>query len=176
MRPSVPLLAAFLLASPAAGAEFPFAASEPRDVPEVRFLDAEESEVTLADFRGKVVLVNLWATWCAPCRREMPALDRLQAELGGPDFEVVAISVDRAGVERVRAFLDEVGVTRLEIYRDPRMAATRALRAPGLPTSVVLDRQGREVGRVLGDAEWDGPEAKAILAEIIAREHAAPEG
>lgn len=161
---------AVVLAQPAA-ADFPFAASEPKEPPAFGFVDASGNEVTLADFAGKVVVLNLWATWCAPCRREMPALDRLQAELGGDDFTVVALSVDRASVDlaRIEGFYEEVGVERLEIYRDPDMRVPRELRAPGLPTTVVFDRDGMEVGRVLGDAPWDGPEAVAILEEIMAR-------
>jgi thiol-disulfide isomerase/thioredoxin len=164
------LLPALVLVKPAA-ADFPFAASEPKQPPALSFVDASGDEVTLADFEGKVVVLNLWATWCAPCRREMPALDRLQAELGGDDLTVVALSVDRASVgqERIQGFYDEVGVERLAIFRDPDMRVPRELRAPGLPTTVVFDRDGMEVGRVLGDAPWDGPEAIAILEEIIAR-------
>ncbi|HET6522427.1 MAG TPA: TlpA disulfide reductase family protein, partial [Geminicoccaceae bacterium] len=141
----------------------------PAALPEVAFEDADGGAVSLADFRGRVVVLNLWATWCAPCRLEMPSLDRLQAELGGPDLEVVALSVDRAGVDEVAAFLDEVGAGHLGLYRDPTMAATRALGALGLPTTVIVDREGREVGRALGEREWDGEAVKAYLREVMGR-------
>jgi thiol-disulfide isomerase/thioredoxin len=144
---------------------FNFAPADPPEpAPEVEFLDAEGNAVTLQDFRGQVVVLNLWATWCAPCRREMPSLDRLQAKLGGDDLQVVALSQDRGeSLDKIREFYDEVGVEHLAIYRDPKASVARALRAPGLPTTVVIDGDGREVGRVLGDAEWDGDGAVELL-------------
>jgi thiol-disulfide isomerase/thioredoxin len=126
---------------------------------------------SLADFRGKVVVLNLWATWCAPCKLEMPSLDRLQAELGGPDLQVVALSLDRAGTEdRVDRFLkDEIGAEHLELYRDPEAATSRALGVLGLPTTVIVDREGREVGRALGHRDWDTEAAKDYLRGVMAR-------
>lgn len=163
-------LATLALAPQASAAGFNYAEIDPpKELPEIAFEDRDGGPVTLADFEGRVVVLNLWATWCAPCRREMPALDRLQAAYGGPDFEVVALSVDRGSLDNVLNFLDEVGVEHLEVYRDPTMAASRTLRAPGLPTTVVIDREGREVGRVLGDADWDGAEAFALVEALIAR-------
>lgn len=158
-----------IVALPAAA--FNFApADEPKPVPEIGFVDAEGEALTLGDFRGQVVVLNLWATWCAPCRREMPSLDRLQAEHGGEDLHVLALSQDRGdSLDAIREFYDEVGVQSLGIYRDPESKASRELRAPGLPTTIVVDRQGREVGRVLGDAEWDSAEAVELLEAIAAQ-------
>ena len=131
------------------------------------FVDGAGMARSLADWRGRVVLVNLWATWCAPCVEEMPALDRIAARLGGPDFDVVAISVDRQGAAVVNPFLGKLGLSRLAPYLDPSNAAVRVLGAPGLPVSVVLDREGRELGRVLGAAEWDAPAFEALLRRAI---------
>jgi thiol-disulfide isomerase/thioredoxin len=131
------------------------------------FVDGAGAARSLAEWRGRVVLVNLWATWCAPCVEEMPALDRIAARLGGPDFDVVAISVDRQGAAVVAPFLGKLGLTRLAPYLDPSNAAVRVLGAPGLPVSVVLDREGRELGRVLGAAEWDSPAFEALLRRAI---------
>lgn len=161
------LVTVLALIIPLPAAAFNFAPSEPQPAPEITFLDEDGNEVSLADFQGKVVVLNLWATWCAPCRREMPSLDRLQAEHGGDDLEVIALSVDRGDVDKVREFYAEIEVSHLAIYRDPKAQAPRELRAPGLPTTVVLDRAGREVGRVLGPAEWDSDEAIALLQALM---------
>lgn len=136
--------------------------------PDVAFSDAQGRSLTFADFRGKIVLVNFWATWCPPCLREMPTLDRLQAELGGPDFEVVAVSVDRGGVPQVKAFYERLSLANLKIYVDPTLRSTRDLRVVGLPTTVLLDRRGNELGRMTGPAEWDSPEVVAFLEGTIA--------
>ncbi|MDX1541471.1 MAG: TlpA disulfide reductase family protein, partial [Geminicoccaceae bacterium] len=106
----------------------------PQPVPEIQFEDGEGEPRSLADFRGQVVLLNVWATWCAPCRREMPTLDRLQAELGGPDFQVVALSIDRQGRAAVEEFYEEIGLETLPIYVDSSGASQRALRVLGIPT------------------------------------------
>ncbi|MBI4184449.1 MAG: TlpA family protein disulfide reductase [Proteobacteria bacterium] len=140
----------------------------PREVPAVHFEDAEGRSLSLADFRGKVVLLNLWATWCGPCRREMPTLDRLQARLGGPEFEVLALSIDRAGIDVVRNFYREVGVERLAMYIDASGKAARALGALGLPTTLLIDQEGREIGRLIGPAEWDAAEMVAFLRRYLA--------
>lgn len=164
------LLAAlgFLLFLPAAAlAEAPIATEAPKPLPELRFLDLAGNETSLEAFKGQVVVLNLWATWCAPCREEMPALDRLQARFKDRPVIVLALSVDRAGPERVQAFLAEIGVQHLHVYRDPKAAATRALKVPGLPATILIDRQGREVGRVLGIAAWDGPAAVAAIERIL---------
>jgi thiol-disulfide isomerase/thioredoxin len=161
-----------LLAAAAAGpsaAEAQIETAEPKPLPPLAFQTLDGKETTMDAFAGKVVVLNLWATWCAPCREEMPSLDRLQARFADQtDVVVLALSVDRAGPERVREFLDEVGAQHLHVYRDPKAAATRALRVPGLPATLLVDRKGREAGRVLGIAQWDGPAAVAAVERLLA--------
>jgi thiol-disulfide isomerase/thioredoxin len=140
---------------------------EPEVLPEVKFQDAEGRERTLADWHGKVVLLNLWATWCLPCRKEMPTLERLQKELGSDQFQVVAVSVDRTGVAGAKKFLDEAGIGGLTLYADPSARLAAALRAAGLPATLLLDREGREIGRLLGPAEWDSEDAKALISAEV---------
>jgi thiol-disulfide isomerase/thioredoxin len=152
---------------PLAAAAFNFAATGPKPVPELTFLDEAGNEVTLADFAGDVVVLNLWATWCAPCRREMPSLDRLQAALGEDGLRVIALSLDRGDVAKVRAFFEELEIANLAIYQDPQARAGRELGAPGLPTTIVIDRAGQEVGRLLGPAEWDSEAALALLRDLV---------
>lgn len=133
------------------------------------FSDTAGVQSSLVDLRGKVVLVNLWATWCAPCRQEMPALDRLQGKLGGPDFQVIALSVDRGGVPAVNRFYQDVGVRNLPVFVDLAGTVLRQAGATGLPTTLLFDRDGREIGRFVGPAEWDGPRIEAILKSAITR-------
>jgi thiol-disulfide isomerase/thioredoxin len=140
----------------------------PRDVAEISFEDSTGSSLTLADFDGKLILLNVWATWCGPCREEMPTLDALQAELGGTDFEVVALSIDRKGLEMVNNFYREVGIEHLAQYIDRTGMASAELGAVGIPTTLLIDRQGRELGRLVGEAEWDAPEMVEFLTETIA--------
>jgi thiol-disulfide isomerase/thioredoxin len=147
----------------------PFARPTQKEVPALQFEDAHGRKHTLADFRGKVVLLNVWATWCAPCREEMPALDRLQAQLGGPAFQVVALSVDQQGAEIAQRFFREIGVKSLDFYIDRSARAAFQLEAPGLPVSLLIDRQGREVGRKLGAAQWDSAEVVEDLRRRITR-------
>jgi len=135
----------------------------PEDLPEVKFQDASGQERTLAGWRGKVVLLNLWATWCLPCRKEMPALDRLQREMASDQFEVVAVSVDRTGLDGARKFLEEAKAEKLALYADGTARLATTLRAAGLPATLLLDREGREIGRLLGPAEWDGEDAKRLI-------------
>jgi thiol-disulfide isomerase/thioredoxin len=139
----------------------------PEDLPEAKFLDAEGQERTLADWRGKVVLLNLWATWCLPCRKEMPALDRLQREMGSDQFQVVAVSVDRTGLAGAKKFLAETQAETLALYADPTARMATTLRATGLPATFLLDREGREIGRLLGPAEWDGEDAKRLIGTAL---------
>lgn len=139
---------------------------EPRQLPDVRFVDAEGRERTLADFRGKGVLLNLWAPWCGPCVKEMPALDRLEARLGGPDFEVVALSIDKKGLPAARAFHEALGLQAIEPYADTARQALFLLGPRSLPTTILLDAQGREVARALGARRWDSPE---VVSEIERR-------
>jgi thiol-disulfide isomerase/thioredoxin len=168
MRSRLLLLAALVaLIIPLPAAAFNFAPTGPKPAPELTFLDAAGNEVSLADFQGKLVVLNLWATWCAPCRREMPSLDRLQAKHGGDGLEVIALSLDRGDVAKVRDFFAELGIANLAIYQDPKGRAGRELGAPGLPTTVVIDRAGQEVGRLLGPAEWDSDEALAVIETLL---------
>ena len=154
------------VARPGAMAAF-VARKDPEALPEIRFQDADGRDRTLADWHGKVVLLNLWATWCLPCRKEMPALDRLQASLGSDAFQVVAISVDRTGVPGAKKFLEETKTQHLALYADPTARLTSTLRVAGLPATLLIDKDGREVGRLLGPAEWDGEEAKRLIQSAI---------
>lgn len=136
-------------------------------LPPTVFLDASGQERSLADWRGKVVLLNLWATWCAPCRKEMPSLARLQAELGSDRFEVVAVSVDKTGVEGAKKFLDQIKVENLAVYADPTIKLGSALKAVGMPSTVLIDGEGREIGRLVGPAEWDSDDAKRLIQAAL---------
>ncbi|MEQ8267082.1 MAG: TlpA disulfide reductase family protein [Parvibaculum sp.] len=140
---------------------------EPVPMAGVAFLDGEGRERSLADFRGKLVLLNLWATWCGPCREEMPALDRLQAELGSDRFEVVALSVERNGLDLARAFLKEVGAAHLALYNDTTGKANFTLKAFGLPTTLLLSPEGEEIGRMVGPAHWDSEDAKRLIEAAL---------
>jgi thiol-disulfide isomerase/thioredoxin len=140
----------------------------PADVTLTAFTDAEGGEHRLADWKGKVVLVNFWATWCAPCRKELPALDVLNRDLGGADFAVVTIATGRNALPGITRLFDEVGVTSLPIYLDPKLQLSREMGVMGLPVSLLLDRDGREIARMSGDAEWDSESARAIIAALIA--------
>lgn len=143
---------------------------QPRALPNIRFVDGKGQAVTLRDFRGKVVLLNIWATWCPPCRAEMPTLDRLRAELGGPDFEVVALSIDagQQDLYLVQEFYLQTDIKSLGIYMDSSGKASRDLNIAGLPTSLLIDREGREIGRKIGPAEWDSPEIVKLIRGYLA--------
>jgi len=136
----------------------------------VRFEDDQGQPQSLADFRGKVVLLNIWATWCAPCLKEIPALDHLAAVLNGVDFAVVAVSIDRKGIDAVRKAFAELGVHKLPISVDSSGQALRTVRAIGLPTSLFFDREGREFGRAVGPAEWDGAATIEFIRHVVLRE------
>lgn len=140
---------------------------EPKPLPEIRFEDVNGRKLTLANFRGKVVLLNIWATWCPPCREEMPSLDRLQAKLGGPGFEVVPLSIDRSDIFVVKSFYEELGLKALRMYIDKTSKVTGDLGVVGLPTTLLVDRKGREIGRLVGPAEWDSPEAIAVIRRYM---------
>ncbi len=144
-------------------------AEPPRPVPPLAFTDLDGKELTLEAFRGKVVVLNLWATWCVPCIKEMPSLQRLSAKLAGKGVAVMAMSQDRAGARVVEPFLDKHGLKALPVYLDPKGAVLRALAGRGLPTTLVIDRAGREIGRLEGDAEWDGPHALALINHVAAQ-------
>lgn len=135
----------------------------PAPVPEIHFLDRDEQERTLDDFRGRVVLLNFWATWCAPCVEEMPSLERLQAALAGEKFLVLPVSQDRAGLPLVRQFYREHELTGLAMFADRSSSAGRSFKLRGLPTSVLLDQDGRELGRFEGSADWSSQEAIALV-------------
>ena len=143
--------------------------SQPRQLPSLTVRDANGKTFDLAAIRGKVVLLNVWATWCPPCRQEMPSLDRLQAQLGSNEFEVLALSVDigENGARLVRSFYKEIGIQRLAVYQDVQGGAISELKAVGVPTTLLIDRQGREVGRMSGTAEWDNPEIVKALRRIV---------
>lgn len=147
--------------------------SNPQPVPELRFADGKERPVSLDDFRGKTILLNIWASWCPPCRAEMPMLDVLQAKLGGSEFEVVPLSIDQgdSALVLIEEFFREVGVHHLPIYVDSTGEAASVVGSVGLPTTILIDRDGKEVGRLIGGAEWDSPEAIAFIEGRLAVAH-----
>ena len=139
----------------------------PVAVPDVAFTDLEGTEHRLADSNGRLRLVNFWATWCAPCREEMPALDALARERGGADFEVIAIATGRNSLDAIARFKEEHDITALPTRLDPKGALAAAMNVPGLPVTVLLDRDGAEIARMLGGADWNGPEARALIDALI---------
>ena len=140
-------------------------AAAPRRLPALSFRDGGGKQLTLADFKGRIVLLNLWATWCVPCRKEMPTLDTLQRELGGAGFEVLAINLDTRDLAKAKKFLADIGVRSLGFYEDQSLATFEALKAAGrvvgLPTTFLIDGQGCELGALQGPAEWASPDALA---------------
>jgi thiol-disulfide isomerase/thioredoxin len=136
---------------------------KPEALPDIRFVDGAGKEIGLDAFRGKVVLLNVWATWCAPCREEMPALDRLQATLGSDRFQVVALAVDKSGIEGAKKFLGDIKAGKLGVYADPSAKEGLQLKVIGMPTSILIDAEGREIGRLIGPAAWDSAEAKLLI-------------
>jgi thiol-disulfide isomerase/thioredoxin len=147
--------------------------STPKPAPAIAFHGPDGRPIELAGLNGKIRLVNIWATWCVPCRQEMPALDQLQAEFGGPEFEVVAVNVDTRNLERPRIWLQENGVTRLAYYADPSGKVMQVLQRSGelvgLPTSILVDRDGCEIAVLKGPAEWASADAKALVAATLTR-------
>lgn len=138
-------------------------AANPRDLTAIAFDDADGHKTTVGSFAGRTVLLNLWATWCVPCRTEMPALDRLQAQLGSKSFGVVPVDVDQLRLEKARTFFKESGVTSLPYYSDKSADILRALGSAGLPTTVLIGTDGCEVATIAGPAQWDSAEAKALI-------------
>ena len=136
-------------------------------LPDLAFEDAGGQPKRLSDWRGRTVLVNLWATWCVPCRKEMPALDSLQAQLGGADFEVVAINIDTRDPEKPKNFMKDANLTRLGYFADSKAKVFQDLkavgRALGMPTSVLVDRQGCEIATIAGPAEWASDDAVKLI-------------
>jgi thiol-disulfide isomerase/thioredoxin len=157
-------------ALPLAGTVAHFSLSTPRlPAPAVNIGDADGNMLAFpSSANGRVTLVNFWATWCIPCLKEMPSLDRLQAALGGPDFSVMAVSIDRGGKETAMPWLERNDVHQLQPAFDPEARAAFAYKATELPVSVLIDRKGNVVGRMVGPAEWDAPEARALIAAVIA--------
>lgn len=145
-------------------------ASSPGAPLEATLLDAADAEHPLSTWRGKYVLLNFWATWCAPCRNEMATLDRLQAEMGGDHFQVLTIATGRNPVPAIDKFFADENITHLPKLRDPRQVFAREMGVLGLPVSVILDPEGREIARLTGDAAWDGKEARALIAALVAAE------
>jgi thiol-disulfide isomerase/thioredoxin len=156
------------LAPPSSSDEVPFIPLQtPQPVARLSFTNADDAPLTLADFHGRTVLLNVWATWCVPCRKEMPALDRLQAKLGGPGFTVVPLSIDHRGRDVVARFYRELGLKSLPIYVDKSANVISAVNAVGMPTTLLVDGQGRELGHVIGPAEWDGQAMLSLLAHYL---------
>jgi thiol-disulfide isomerase/thioredoxin len=146
-------------------------AAAPLRLPDLAFEDAEGKPKKLSDWRGRTVLVNLWATWCVPCRKEMPALEGLQTKLGGPNFEVVAVNIDTRDPEKPKNFLKEANLTRLGYFSDQKAKVFQDLkaagRALGMPTSVLVDGQGCEIATIAGPAEWDSDDAVKLITAAV---------
>ena len=146
-------------------------ATAPLRLPDLAFEDAEGRPKKLSDWRGRIVLVNLWATWCVPCRKEMPALESLQTRLGGPNFEVVAVNIDTRDPEKPKNFWKEVNLTRLGYFSDPKAKVFQDLkainRALGMPTSVLVDGEGCEIATIAGPAEWDSDDAIKLITAAV---------
>jgi thiol-disulfide isomerase/thioredoxin len=142
-------------------------AAQPSLTPAVTLTDLAGNTADLSDFRGKLVIVNLWATWCEPCLREMPSLERLQSRFGDR-ITVVAISEDRGGSKAVEPFIAKLGLKSIKTYLDPKSALGHALDVTGLPTSFLIDRQGRVLGRVEGGADWDSPKMLGVIEPLLA--------
>ncbi|WP_347267167.1 TlpA disulfide reductase family protein [Paracoccus sp. (in: a-proteobacteria)] len=142
--------------------------SEAAPVPETTFTDPAGGTHSLADYRGKVVLLNFWATWCAPCREEMPSLDALQAELGGEDFQVVTIAAGHNPPPAIEKFLAEAQVKNLPVLLDPRQALAREMGVMGMPVTVLIDRGGNEIARLMGGADWASEASKTLIRQATA--------
>ena len=146
-------------------------ATAPLRLPDLAFSDADGQPKKLSDWRGRTVLVNLWATWCVPCRKEMPALDALQTRLGGPNFEVVAINIDTRDPEKPKNFLNDAHLTRLDYYSDQNAKVFQDLkaigRALGMPTSVLVDGQGCEIATISGPADWGSDDALKLIQAAV---------
>ena len=146
-------------------------AQTPLRLPDLAFLDAGGQPKKLSDWRGRTVLLNLWATWCVPCRKEMPALDKLQTKLGSPDFQVVAINIDTRDPAKPKAFLKEAELTKLDYFTDTSAKVFQELksvgRALGMPTSVLVDGQGCEIATIAGPAEWDSDDAVKLISAAL---------
>ena len=168
------LLVVSVLASAAIGADEPgkiklgefIPAETPQPAPVFSFTDMAGKEAGLADFKGSVVLLNLWATWCQPCLKEMPSLAALQQRLG-PSLTVLALSEDRGGAETVKPFVEKHGLDKLKLYLDPKSAAIKAFEARGLPSSFLIDADGKVLAKVEGAADWDSDKMRDALAKLL---------
>lgn len=141
--------------------------ASPVDLPEIGLLDETEAPRMLAEFNGQWVVLNFWATWCAPCRKEMPSLQALESAMGD-DFAVVTVATGRNSVEGIDTFFAEAGITSLPKLRDPKSELARNMGVLGLPLTVILNPEGQEVARLIGDADWNSPDAKAMLTALMA--------
>ncbi len=142
--------------------------SEPKPVEVVEFqLEDDKGKGSLADYRGKYVLLNFWATWCAPCRKEMPQIAELQEEFGGDKFEVLTLATGRNSPAGIRKFFKNNGISNLPRHQDPKQAVAREMGIVGLPITVIIDPEGQEIARLIGDAEWNSDSAKAIISTLI---------
>ena len=148
-------------------------AKSPLKVPDLAFTDSTGKPLTLADLRGRTLLLNLWATWCVPCRTEMPTLDALQEKLGGADFAVVAVNIDTRDANKPKQFLKEIGVQKLGYYADPTAKTFQDLkaigRAFGMPTTMLIDRQGCEIGTIAGPAQWASDDAVKLVEAALGK-------
>jgi thiol-disulfide isomerase/thioredoxin len=140
--------------------------SPPVPAPTISLVDLAGNTVSLSEFAGRFVLINLWATWCEPCLREMPSLERMQSRFGDK-ITVLAISEDRGGSKTVEPFINKLGLKSFKTYLDPKSEAGRAFKVVGLPTSFLIDREGRVLGRVEGAAEWDSPKLLGVLKSVL---------
>src|SRR4051812_24653113 len=169
-RPAVELARKLAPLAHGEGAALTMASAPPR-LPDLAFEDAQGKPRKLSDWRGRTVLLNLWATWCVPCRKEMPALDSLQTRLGGPDFEVVAVNIDTRDPQKPRNFLKEANLTRLGYFTDQKAKVFQDLkaigRALGMPTSVLVDRHGCEIATIAGPAEWASDDAVKLITAAM---------
>ncbi|KPA21582.1 Thiol:disulfide interchange protein TlpA [Shimia sp. SK013] len=141
--------------------------SDPKPVSSKSFISEDGEDMTLEAFRGKIVLLNFWATWCAPCRHEMPMLSELQTQLGGDSFEVVTIATGRNMVPAMRKFFEDISVDNLPLHRDPKQLLAREMAVFGLPATLIVDANGKEIARLQGDADWSSENARAILSALI---------
>ena len=145
--------------------------SPPMPAPTISLVDLAGNTISLSEFAGRLVLINLWATWCEPCLREMPSLERMQSRLGDK-ITVVAISQDRGGGKTVEPFINKLGLKSFKTYLDPKSDAGRAFKVAGLPTSILIDRDGKVLGRVEGAAEWDSPKLLGVLKSFLGGDEA----
>lgn len=155
---------------PIEGPMIKFVASNPPvPVPDTPFIGADGETIKLADYNGRLVLLNFWATWCAPCIRELPSLEKLSTTVTDPRFMVQLVSIDRGGAEFHGPFLKKLGITALVSASDPRAALLRALKGPGIPITVLVNCKGMIVGRLIGDAQWDSPAARRLIQYYLDR-------